>query len=127
MIIELRKYNEIRKILIENRSAGLLAQVSYRDVFQGASVTRAAVHMGVKDMGMLTGHRGTYKQPPSRDREQVCMQLLQSNQKSLSMLQDGNRLGEKRVGALRSQVRQLSCLITRSEGSHVTQGHGGVF
>src|SRR5882724_11772035 len=93
MIIELRKYNEIGGLLIENRTAGSQAQVSYQDVFREASVTRAAVHMGVKEMGMRTGHRGTYKWPPSRDREQVHMVALRSNQKSISMPQDGNRLG----------------------------------
>ena len=67
MIIELRKYNEIRELLIENRTAGSQAQVSYRDMFQEASVTRAAVHMGVKGMGMQTGHSGAYNQPLSQD------------------------------------------------------------
>jgi len=62
MIIELRKYNEIRELLIENRTTGSQAQVSYWDIVREASVTRAAVRMGVKEMGMQTGHRGTYKQ-----------------------------------------------------------------
>src|SRR5882724_3110653 len=110
-------------------------------MFRKAFVTRAAVHMGVKETGMQTGYRGTYKWPLNWDREQVHMRVLHSNQKSISMPQDGNRLGEKRVGALRSQVRWLSRLLTRwcmmaqsscdahviSEGSHVTQGRGGVF
>jgi len=65
MIIKLRKYNKIRELLIENQTAGSQAQVSYRDVFWGAFVTRAAVHMGVKETGMQTGHRCTYKQPPN--------------------------------------------------------------
>jgi len=52
MIIELRKYNEIRGLLIENRTTGLQAQVIYWDEVREASVTRAAVHMGVKEMGM---------------------------------------------------------------------------
>ena len=52
MIIELRKYNEIRELLIESRTAGLQAQVSYQDVVWEASVTRVAVCMGVKEMGM---------------------------------------------------------------------------
>ena len=57
------------------------------------------------------------------------------------MPQDRNRLKEKRVGALRSQVHQLSSLLMRqhvvaqsscdahmiSEGGHVTQGRGGAF
>ena len=60
MIIELRKYNEIGELLIENRTTGLQAQVSYQDEVWEASVTRAAVYMGVKGMAMRTGHRGTY-------------------------------------------------------------------
>jgi len=85
MIIELRKYNEIGELLIENRTTGLQAQVSYRDKVQEASVTRAAVRMGMKGMGMRTGHRGTYNQPPCRDREQVCVQVLRINHKGISM------------------------------------------
>ena len=43
MIIELRKYNEIGELLIENRTTGSQAQVSYWDEVWEASVTRAAV------------------------------------------------------------------------------------
>jgi len=57
MIIELRKYNEIGELLIENRTTESQAQVSYQDEVQEASVTRAAVHMGVKGTVMQTGHR----------------------------------------------------------------------
>ena len=67
MIIKLGKYNEIRKLLIENGTAGFQAQISYWDIVWEASVTRVAVHMGVEEMGMRTGHRGTYKWPPSWD------------------------------------------------------------
>ena len=84
MIIELRKYNEIRELLIGNRNARSQVQVSYWDVVWEASVTRVAVHMGVKGMEMRTGHRGAYNWPPSRDREQVCMRALWSNQKGIS-------------------------------------------
>jgi len=52
MIIKLRKYNKIRELLIENRTTGSQAQVIYWDEVQEASVTRAAVHMGVREMGM---------------------------------------------------------------------------
>ena len=85
MIIELRKYNEGRELLIGNRTTGLQAQVSYRYEVQGASGTRAAVHMEVEKMGMRTGHRNAYKWPPSQDREQVCVRLLRSNQRSISI------------------------------------------
>jgi len=51
-IIKLRRYNEIGTLLIENGTTGSQAQVSYRDVGQEASVTRAAVCMGVKETGM---------------------------------------------------------------------------
>ena len=67
MIIELRKYNEIRKLLIENGTTGSQAQVSYQDGVWEASVTRVAVRMGVKEMGMRTGYRGTYNRPPNWD------------------------------------------------------------
>src|SRR5882724_11374602 len=141
IIIELRKYNEIGELLIENGTAGSQAQVSYWDVVWEASVTRVAVCMGVEEMGMQTGHRGTYTQPLSWDQEQVCVWALQSNQKSISTPQDRNRLEEKKVGALRSQVFWLSSLPMRWHMvaqlshdahvilgcSHVTQGHGGAF
>ena len=67
MIIELRRYNEIGELLIENGTTGSQAQVSYWDVVQEASVTRVAIHMGVKEMVMQTGHRGAYNQPLSWD------------------------------------------------------------
>jgi len=67
MIIELRTYNEIGELLIGNRTTGLQAQVSYQDRVQETSVTMAAVHMGVKETGMQTGHWGTYNQPPSQE------------------------------------------------------------
>jgi len=52
MIIELEKYNKIRELLIENRTRGLQGHVCYQDRHQRVSVTRAAVCMGVKGMGM---------------------------------------------------------------------------
>ena len=48
MIIKLRKYNEIRKLLIENVTTGSQAQVSYQDVVWEAFVTMVAVYMGVE-------------------------------------------------------------------------------
>ena len=57
MIIELRRYNEIGELLIENGTTGSQAQVSYRDMVRETSITRAAVHMGVKEMGMQTRNR----------------------------------------------------------------------
>ena len=67
MIIELRKYNEIGELLIENGTTGSQAQVSYWDEVREVSVTRAAVHMGVKGMEMRTGRRGAYKWGPSQE------------------------------------------------------------
>jgi len=52
MIIELGKYNEIGELLIENRTTGSQGHVCYWDGGQKVSVTRVAVHMGVKEMGM---------------------------------------------------------------------------
>ena len=80
MIIELKKYNEIRELLIENGTSGSQAQVSYQDVVWEASVTREAVRMGVEEMGMRTGHRGVYKWPPSQDQEQVCVWVLEQSE-----------------------------------------------
>ena len=86
MIIELRKYTEVRELLIEDGTTGSQAQVSYWDEVRGASVTRAAVQMGVEETGMQTGIRGAYNQPPSQDRAQVHVWALQSNLKSISTL-----------------------------------------
>src|SRR5882724_12129819 len=55
MIIELRKYNEIGELLIENRTTGLQAHVSYWDGIREASVTRVAVHMDVGRWGCKQG------------------------------------------------------------------------
>ena len=52
MIIELGKYNEIRELLIENRTTGSQGHVYYWDGGQRVSVTMVAVHMGVEEMGM---------------------------------------------------------------------------
>ena len=64
---------EIRELLMENRTTGSQAQVSYWDGVQEAPVTMAAVCMGVEETGMQTRHRGAYNQPPSWDQEQGCM------------------------------------------------------
>ena len=55
MIIELKKYNEAKELLIETRTTGSQAQVSYQDVVREAPVTRAAVCMGVKETGCEQG------------------------------------------------------------------------
>ena len=65
MIIELGKYNEIRELLIGNRTTGSHGHICYQDGDQRVSVTRVAVHMEVKGMGMQTRNRGAYNQPPS--------------------------------------------------------------
>jgi len=51
MIIELRKYNEIRELLKGNRTTGFQAQVSYWDGVQEAPITMVAVHMGWRRWG----------------------------------------------------------------------------
>ena len=48
MIIKLRKYNENGELLVEHGATGLQAQETYWDGVQEASVTRAAVCMGVR-------------------------------------------------------------------------------
>jgi len=67
MIIKLGKYNEIGELRIEKRITGSQGPICYRDKDWRVSVTRAAVHMGVKEMGMQKGHRGAYNWPPSRE------------------------------------------------------------
>src|SRR5882724_11237865 len=52
MIIKLERYNEIRELLIENRTTRSQGHVCYQDGGQRVSVTMAAVHMGVEEMGM---------------------------------------------------------------------------
>jgi len=52
MIIKLERYNKIGELLIENRTTGLQGHICYWDGGQRVSVTRAAVCMGVEEMGM---------------------------------------------------------------------------
>jgi len=65
MIIELGKYNSAEELLIETRTTRLQRHVCYEDRDRRASVTRAAVCMGLEGMGMRTGHKGAYKWGPS--------------------------------------------------------------
>jgi len=78
MIIELRKYNEIGELLIENRTTGSQAQVSYWDMVREAPVTRAAVCMGVKEMGCEQG-TGAHAIGSSQDPDQGRVWALQNN------------------------------------------------
>ena len=52
MIIKLERYNKIGKLLTENGTTGSQGHICYQDGGQRVSVTRAVVHMGVKEMGM---------------------------------------------------------------------------
>ena len=65
MIIELERYNKLGELLIQNRTTGSQGHVCYQDGGWRVSVTMAAVHMGVEEMGMQTGHRGAYNWPPN--------------------------------------------------------------
>jgi len=85
MIIKLRKYNEIGELLIETETTGLQGHVCYWDRGGRVSVTTVAVCMGRKEMGVWTWHRGTYSWSLSQEWEQVCMQQLWSNQRSVSL------------------------------------------
>jgi len=67
MIIKLERYNEIGELLIEIGITGLQGHVCYQDGGLRVSLTMVAVCMGVKGMGMQTGHRGAYNQPPSQE------------------------------------------------------------
>jgi len=66
----LGRYNESRELHIENRTAGSQAQVSYQGMIRKASVTRAAVHMGVTGTGRRTGYRGACNRPPGQGPDQ---------------------------------------------------------
>ena len=52
MIIKLGEYNEIGKLLIENRTAGSQGHIGYQDGDWRVSVTMEAVHMGVEETRM---------------------------------------------------------------------------
>ena len=67
MIIELKKYIEVRELLIGKGTTRSQAQVIYQDGDKRVSVTRAAVHIEKKGMGMRTGYRGTCNQPPCQE------------------------------------------------------------
>jgi len=54
MIIELRKYNEVRELPIETGTTGFQGNVCYRDGGWRVSVTMVAVCLGRKEMGMQT-------------------------------------------------------------------------
>ena len=62
MIIKLGKYNKVRELFIEKRTTGSQVHIHYWDRVWRVSVTRVAVHMEEKGMGMQTGHRDTYNQ-----------------------------------------------------------------
>jgi len=52
MIIELERYSEISRLLIESRTTGSQGHICYQGGDWRVSVTMAAVCMGVKEMGM---------------------------------------------------------------------------
>jgi len=66
-IIKLGKYNSAKELLIETRTTGLPGHICYQDGDRRVSVTRAAVRMEEKGMGMRTGYRGAYSRSPSRE------------------------------------------------------------
>ena len=52
MVIELEKYNKLGELLIENRTTGSQGPICYQDGGWRVCVTRVAVCMEVKGMGM---------------------------------------------------------------------------
>jgi len=60
MITELERYNEIGELLIEFGITGSQGYICYWDGGLRVSVTMVAVCMGVKEVGMQTGHMGAY-------------------------------------------------------------------
>ena len=71
MIIKLERCNKIGVLLIETGITGSPGHIYYQNGCWRVSVTAAAVCMGIKEMGMQTGHRGAYNWPLSQDLEQV--------------------------------------------------------
>src|SRR5882724_8453616 len=67
MIIKLRTYIEVRKLLIEKESAGSHAQVIYWGEDWRVSITRAAVRMEGQGPVRRTGYRGAYNRSPHRE------------------------------------------------------------
>ena len=67
MIIELGKYNSAKELLIETRITGSQGHVDYQDRDRRVSVTRAAVCIEEKGMGMQTRYRGAYNRPLSQE------------------------------------------------------------
>jgi len=66
-IIELGEYNSAEELLIGTRTAGSQGHVYYWNGDRRVSVTRVAVRMEEKGMGMRTGYRGAYNRSPSRE------------------------------------------------------------
>jgi len=67
MIIKLERYKGIGELLIEIEITVSQGHICYWDRGWRVSVTMAAVCMGVKEMGMQTGHKGAYNWPLSRE------------------------------------------------------------
>ena len=67
MIIELRTYIKVGKLLIEKESAGSQAQVIYRGGDRRVSITRVAVRMEGKGPVRRTGYRGAYNRSLRRE------------------------------------------------------------
>jgi len=68
MIIELKRYNEIGTLLIENRVTGLQGHIHYGDGCQRVSVTRGGCPLGGgrdRDAKQATGAHTN--QPPSQE------------------------------------------------------------
>jgi len=58
VIIELKRYNEVRELLIGKAATGSQGHIGYWDRGWRVYVTMAAVCMGMKGMGMQAGHKG---------------------------------------------------------------------
>src|SRR5882724_6697256 len=85
LIIELRKYNSAEELHIGTGTTGSQGHLCYQNGDRRASVTRAAVRMGVEGMGMRTRHKGASKWGPSQERAQRRGRRLRSNQRSINI------------------------------------------
>jgi len=59
MIIELESYKQNQRTTYRDWNHRLHGHICYWDRGQRVSVTMVAVHMGVKEAWLQTGHRGT--------------------------------------------------------------------
>ena len=113
MIIKLGKYNEVRELLIENRTTGSQGHVCYQDRGWRISVARAAVNMGVEEMGVQTRDRVHTISLRVRNESRYASGHCGAIKGVLACNKIDIDWKIKKVGTLRSQVHWLRGLPMR--------------